>query len=525
MFKMLYLFPIFALLFNLVVAGHTIARPGGAKDIIVTAKDTTNTTNVPFVKLAYGSDSAGQLDLSLTNNLGSNNVNAYVSGLDISGKLVMLGSDGEWYYPTAGTSGIPEPVVANISIPLGGPGTTTNVTLPSYLVSGRVWFADGTLQFFTVPGAAGPALVQPSAANPADPNAAVNWGFVELTNIPTGIWANVSYVDFLGLPLGMTLVGAGGTQTAIGVSADAVTGVCQKLTQRAKNSGLPWDQLCVSDEAGDILRVLSPALHTSVDPTAFKGLFKAYINKVWTRFTTMPLTIDTQTGLGMVNCTVSKNLMTCDGDSTTYAKPTAYDIFGCNSGPFLIRNTNPIHLAVVPRICAAFNRGTLMLPRGNVQPRVPPSRYYTTTPTNFYSQLVKSFEIDGRGYSFSYDDVTPTGGDDKSGLLADGKPLNLAITIGGLKPSALKPSPTSATTTTQAATATASSVRENQVKKAAAAKASKAAAAKASKAAAAKASKAAAAKASKAAAAKASKAAAAKASKAKAAKAAKKTAS
>ncbi|KAF2222288.1 hypothetical protein BDZ85DRAFT_199831 [Elsinoe ampelina] len=417
-----------AFFFSIALAGPTVARPGGPQDIIITKENTLNASATPYLSLAYSGTS--RLTLSLVNNLNSNKVTAYVTGLDVKGQLVMLQPDGNWFYPTAGTSGIPQNITANTAIPLGAPGSTTNVTLPGFLISGRVWFADGTLSFFTVPGPSGPSLVQPSAANPSDPNAATNWGFVELTNISAGIYCNISFVDFLGLPLGMTLTGVNGKQSALGTTAAAVPGVCAKLIETSKG-GAPWDELCVNDEKGNVLRVLSPALHAAVDSSNFAKLFNGHVNKVWQRFATEPLMIDTQSSPGIVNCTVQNDIMTCGQDSTTYAKPNGLDIFGCNSGPFLIRNGNPTHMAVVPRLCAAFNRATLLLPNGRKQPFNNPKRYYLSGPTNWYSKFVHDFEIDGRGYAFSYDDVSATGTEDLSGLLSDPEPSLLSITVGG----------------------------------------------------------------------------------------------
>ncbi|PNS19161.1 hypothetical protein CAC42_1897 [Sphaceloma murrayae] len=411
-----------------VFADHTVAKPKGARAIVVTSENTLNATRPPTARLAYTAD--GSLQISVTNNLDSPNVTAYVTGLDPSGQLVMLQPDGQWFYPTAGLSPIPRIVVGDISIPLGAPGSITNLTLPTYLSSGRIWFADGDLKFFTVPGAAGPALVQPSAANPSDPSASVNWGFIELTNIPQGLYANISYVDFLGLPLGMSLIGASGTQTSLGVSADAVIQLCKLLTARSNEAPVPWDQLCVTDTSGKAIRVLSPALYSSINGTALAKVFNGYVNRVWQRYTKEPLVINTQAGPGKVKCWVKQDVLKCDGDSTTYAKPSSFDIFGCNTGPFAISGS-ATNLGVVPRLCAAFNRATLLLPRGNVQPQVQSPRYYLSSPRNWYSYFVHTLELDGKGYAFSYDDVTPDNTVDLSGLLADSNPSLMAITVGG----------------------------------------------------------------------------------------------
>ncbi|KAK8194142.1 hypothetical protein M8818_007329 [Zalaria obscura] len=330
-----------------------VVSPGGPANIVITKENTINATTDARTKVRRDT-SSGTLDLSFLNNIDSPYVNAYVTGLDSNGDLVMLQPDGTWYYPTADSSGVPQAVEADIAISLGGQGSVTNITLPGWISSGRVYFADGSLQFFTVQSATGAAsLVTPSAVNPSDPSAGVNWGFVELTNDETyGLYANISYVDFIGLALGMTLTTSGGTnQTALGVQSTAAIGVCTDLTAQAASDGQPWGELCMSDSTGRVLRVLSPTDYLSIDSTAFEDYWTSYIDEVWSYYTTTPLTIDTQAAAGEVNCTVSNVTLYCDGDNRGYAKPTATDLFGCNGGPFAIEGgDNAVHYAVVPRL-------------------------------------------------------------------------------------------------------------------------------------------------------------------------------
>ncbi|KAJ9302682.1 CAZyme family GH64 [Paecilomyces variotii] len=389
-----------------------------------------STTNGPLQ-----TQGTGELPLSIVNNFSGSTVNLYVTGLDENNQLVMLQPDGSWYYP-AGTNGTttPLPITGNIAIPVGDYGTVTNITLPSYISSARIWFAEGILEFYTVTVDNILSLVEPSAVNPDDASADVNWGFVELTNTEdAGIYANISYVDFVGLVLGMELLtGNGSTKSADGLESDAVAQICSDLQAQAASDGQPWDKLCVTDTAGNPLRVMAPTDYLGLDATAFSDYWSDYVDKVWTRYTNSTLTINTQSGAGNVNCTVIGDQLTCAGDNRGYSKPVAGDIFGCNSGPFLIESSdNDIHKAVVPRLCAAFNRSTLLLSGGNVQPSLGSNYYYTVSPTNYYSKIVHKYESDGKGYAFSYDDVNPTGGDDQSGSVTDADPQLLTVYVGG----------------------------------------------------------------------------------------------
>lgn len=398
----------------------------------IAVDNTLNATNLRID--VAGSATSGQLPLALVNNFSGGSINGYVTGLDSNNELVMLQPDGTFYRPTAPTTGIPQLVEQPCAIPLGAQGSTTQVTIPDYISASRIWFAEGELDFFTVQAGSVPSLVEPSAVNPNDPSAAVNWGFVELTNVPNyGLYADISYVDFLGLDLGMELAsGDGSTQAAKGLQPNSVQSVCNDLAAQAAIDGAPWDDLCQADSAGNVLRVIAPSDYLSNNPSAFATYWDDYVNQVWSTYASTPLVIDTQNSPGSVSCTVQGDELQCAGDNRGYARPTAADIFGCNSGPFaVLPGDNLVHTSVVPRLCAAFARTTLLLPGGNVQPGLDASQYYTVAPSNFYSKFIHRYEMDGKGYAFPYDDVTPDGGINQSGVVADSDPQLLTIYVGG----------------------------------------------------------------------------------------------
>ncbi|KAM6478164.1 hypothetical protein HDV62DRAFT_371052 [Trichoderma sp. SZMC 28011] len=280
----------------------------------------------------------------------------------------------------------------------------------------------------------GDGLVQPSQFNLQDPSSGLLWGFVELTyTTDLAVFANISYVDFVGIILSMSLstTDGSGTQTTKGLGSSALTQICQGLVQQASVDGFPWSSMCIANSAGTLVRALSPGDYSVINAAAFQNYWSAYVDQVWSQYTNTPLTINTQTSAGSVNCQVSGSTLNCNGDNRGYAKPTAGDIWGCNSGPFAIQGgDNAVHAAVVPRLCAAFVRSTLLLAGGNVQPGLGQSSYYTVSPTNHYSRLVHQFEIDGRGYAFPYDDVNPDGNENASGTLASGAPNTLTVYVG-----------------------------------------------------------------------------------------------
>lgn len=68
------------------------------------------------------------------------------------------------------------------------------------------------------------------------------------------------------------------------------------------------------------------------------------------------------------------------GDGSVFAKPTSADIFSSNSGPF-VTGGNAKTNAIIPRLCAGFNRSTLLV--SNQAPNgTKPSQYYQNPVTN-----------------------------------------------------------------------------------------------------------------------------------------------
>jgi hypothetical protein len=425
-----------------------VVSPGAPTSVVITSQNTlngtlvgTNTTSignstsspnsVAFDSGRIEASTAGNANLGLMfqNNFSGGSINVYINGYDDNNAIAFVLADGSYYYPPATTSAVPVEIIQDLSIPISG---TVSLKMPGYLSSGRIWVADSDLVFSVVDAGGVQGIVQPSSTNPDDPSAGCNWGFVEFTNNDVGIYADVSFVDFVGMPLGLSLQSSDGTQVVQGVVANAVEAVCTALQAQAAIDGAPWGELCVTDSSGTILRVIAPGDYISLEPTAFQDYWTSYVNDVYTYYETNTLTIDTQAAAGQVACTVVNNEFSCEGDSGTYPKPAANDIFGCNSGPFIVLpSDNDIHAAVVPRLCAAFDRSTLLISGGNSTPGLPSESYYTVSPTNYFSKFVHENEVGGLGYAFAYDDVTPDGAPSAAGLVSDANPETLTVIIGG----------------------------------------------------------------------------------------------
>lgn len=314
-------------------------------------------------------------------------------------------------------------------------GESLDITVPVAFSSGRLYFVEGELSFSIVSiGNGGEGLVQPSLSL-EDPARNLNWGFVEMTLTETGeIWSNISYVDFIGIIMSMILrSGDGSEQEVIGLGSDGVTKVCEGLQAQAAADGREWAGMCIAREDGTPLRVLSPEDYSDfIQDGGFDDYWTQYVDDVWAKYSSEPLTINTQADAGEVQCQVNGDLLECAGDNRGYPKPVAQDIWGCNSGPFgIIEGDNAVHYAVVPRLCAAFARSTLLIEGGNYQPGQSADEFYTVDPTFHYARIVHENQIDGKGYAFAYDDVVADGEEDPAGLVTSQDPELLTFFIGG----------------------------------------------------------------------------------------------
>ena len=376
--------------------------------------------------LATPAAAATTLPVTLQNNSGSGaTVYAYISGADSSGWPGFVGSDGNFNRlsnPSATLTPIPD-----YSITLGPSGSSTTINMAEYVSAGRVWFSIGNkIQFFVNPGGNGaPGLVQPGFTS-SDPNWLTNWTFCEFTWNSANLYANISYVDLVASPISMQSTGSAGTQTVSPLPAGALSSIASGLRAQHSTDGAPWDTLVASDSSGNVLRVMSPT-HSTTD---FGSYWNSYLNQVWSRFTSTPLTVDTQSQ-GTFSGTVSGGVLTFSGlndDGVAFTMPSAADIFSCNSGP-LYNSGGDARGAVAARLGAALNRSTLLLSGGENQPSgVTPAQYYTNATTNHYARLVHQYAT--IGYAFPYDDVGPTGSAPVDGHLQDPAPTSWTISLG-----------------------------------------------------------------------------------------------
>jgi hypothetical protein len=361
------------------------------------------------------------MNIQLRNNSNFNPVYAFITGqaLDHNNQVCLIQSDGKTPYYPVSPPNIQSPLQANCAIPIA-PHATVTVTIPQ-LAGGRIWFSVGSpLVFLLNPG---PALVEPSVSNPTDPSINILWSFCEFTFANGSIYANISYVDFVSLPISLSLTPTtGAVQEVLGLKSTGLADIVNGLNA----IGGDWAKLPFNGPNGQPLRILSPNNALVMNGgNLFKGYFEPYVNQVFSQYANTPLPVDTQAQWGQLSGKVVNGLLTFPGIGT-FSPPSTADIFSCSTGPFA-SNVNALG-PLTARISAGFNRSTLHQEVIHPQEVAVPS-FYQQPITNHYSALVHAANIDGRGYAFPYDDV-PGDGVDQSGFV-NGAPKTFVVTLGG----------------------------------------------------------------------------------------------
>ncbi|KAF2157399.1 glycoside hydrolase family 64 protein [Myriangium duriaei CBS 260.36] len=371
------------------------------------------------------------LPINLVNQTGSNKAFAYVTGRDSqSGAPFLIKADGSSIYYPSSPSGTVQPLTEDCAIPLGPNGDTRTINIPQ-LNGGRIWYSiDEPLQFFLNPG---PAVVEPSVTNPSDANINFRWGFTEVTYNPAQLFANISYVDFVSIPAALTLRNRDGVEHKVeGTGPGGLKRMVEGIKAQNDKDNAGWDQLIYNGPQGSPLRVLSPNAGRMLHPGLLENYFDSAIDDAWEKYRNAPLRIHTQAAPGLVEGKV-------DGDrlcfpNSSFPKPSSHDVWNNSTGPF---NTGdyanpPNHeaLAIIPRLAAAINRGTI-LADGTHPVDFDADSYYKDGPVNHYSRILHEINIDGKGYAFPYDDVCSCEEKNVAGVVFDGAPESMTVTIGG----------------------------------------------------------------------------------------------
>ena len=184
-----------------------------------------------------------------------------------------------------------------------------------------------------------------------------------------------------GPPIALTLTDTtGASQHISGMPANGMQTVATGLVHQTAKDGRRWSSLIVNNSAGQLLRILSPNSGILLNPSWFQPYWTDYVDQVWSRYSSQPLTVNTQASYGNVQGKVNAQGLLDFGAGGSFAKPTAADIFSCSTGPFATDQNGETN-TIIPRLAAAFNRSTLLLSSATPDGTTP-SQYYTNPTTN-----------------------------------------------------------------------------------------------------------------------------------------------
>lgn len=220
--------------------------------------------------------------------------------------------------------------------------------------------------------------------NESDPNINTKFGFAEFTFNAAQVFANISYVDFVGEPIALTLEDtSGATQHVSGLPSGGLHTIANGLTAQSNKDGQRWSSLIVNRSDGQLLRILSPNSGILLQPSLFSNYWTNYVTNVFARYSRSSLTIDTQASYGNVQGVVDSTGGVNFGAGSSFPRPSAADIFSCSTGPFAT-GSNAEANTIIPRLAAAYNRSTLLL-SSNQPDGVGYKQYYQNATTNVSS--------------------------------------------------------------------------------------------------------------------------------------------
>ena len=242
----------------------------------------------------------------------------------------------------------------------------------------------------------------PNPQNATDPNTNTHFDWYEFNN-NNGIFINTTQVDEFGLPLLLDVWGAGGTfHKQVGIT-ESIAQIDQEFASQVPTQFQP--------PAMSNLRILSPSKQAMAADAPNGNYFDAAIANAWNVYSTTPLAVSfsgrqfTGTTTGSIFTFTEVNPASNVADETfVVSQPSTQDVLECagtmaNGNPNNA-DINQVQLQLENQICSAFNRGVMLTPNNwtNI------AAYYSTTPSNSYSQFWHNHSIGGLAYGFSYDD-------------------------------------------------------------------------------------------------------------------------
>lgn len=278
----------------------------------------------------------------------------------------------------------------NMSFTLAQTGGT--VTSPASIRGGRIYVSLGSPVYIPVSpddqGWGGPDL-----RNPADPNSDVYYDWYEYTYVrgQVAFGGNTTMVDQFGFPMTSRLRQASsGYDTTRGITRTRA----QVMQQYAASVGDAFKPL------QNTYRIVAPRSSSLfLEGGSRQNHLSAYIDQVWSRFTTQQFTLTRlgETFSGRVSGSAlvfGKN----GAGSFVLRKPTSPDVMACAGA---LASGNDTEKQLGAEFCAAFHRGVALDPATWYAP----SAYYAGPAKNDYAGFFHTVGLDQRAYGFPYDDI------------------------------------------------------------------------------------------------------------------------
>ncbi len=132
----------------------------------------------------------------------------------------------------------------------------------------------------------------------------------------------------------------------------------------------------------------------------------AYITSAWNAYTSKTLTVVPFAGqdiryFGRTSGNVMRFTNSAGATVASFNKPSSASVWGCDRDLFA-PNDNVVG-PIARTLCAALNRGTL----GTIdtQPSTDAAQFYRNSAPNHYARIIHQNMVDGRAYTFPFDDV------------------------------------------------------------------------------------------------------------------------
>ena len=279
------------------------------------------------------------------------------------------------------------------------------------------------LYFFGASGSPS-GYAAPNLANPTDPNQGIRYEMIELANTASGLWSNTTRVDSYQYPMGLEVWGNSGFYKKVG----ELKTHAQILSQWQSSAPAAFAG-CYDATNGIIKYPSKTAAFQSGGAQA--GYFGSYIDAIWSKYSSDNLVFNAGNA-GTFTGHVSGNAFiftrSSDGATGTISnKPTNTEAM---EGSGVMASGSDLDKVVQAQICAAINRHAidLTIASGVTQDLSNESKYYVTSPYNWYSRFWHQADVsyNGLSYGFCYDDVF-----DKSSTINASSPVRATVTIGG----------------------------------------------------------------------------------------------